>query len=260
MEKSVLTCSKCGFETLMSIKEYFKSVINLCPHCSTGLSSTTPKYIIVDSPSLGEQSFDLEELTKLPSPEFIHKAIVKLVIASASSRLYVENYGHPIRNSFGRKEIFYWRQWDFARRLVKALAIHCREHHVSPKTNLMWQLVDKFFQHEYEEHFEFSREVMLAPTDFEGLCKAIRAHNSVRIKNYLLTPFDLEEASGHYGESTVYRRWVLTVDERVHTIFVVDDHELAESVYEELNGTRPEPSSFGPEARESYRACVDYTF
>lgn len=253
-----LTCSECKCATDISDKSYYNSVINVCPACGGSLYSDALKYALVDSPDLARHSWDLKALFELPDVEFIRRAIVKLVVVSSSSRMHTRNYGNPPRSYFDKPEIFHWRQWDFGRALVSELAKRCRHLDIKPDENLLWDLVDPFFQNEYKELHEVGREVSVNQEDFESLCVAIRARNNIRIQNHLLTSHDLEEATGHYGECTAYRRWVLTLDNIECAVFVVDEHELAEAVYEKFNGIRPNQSSYGDVARESYRYCVDY--
>ena len=192
------------------------------------------------------------------------KILLELVCISSASKMYREmNDGQP--DPCDLEERTYWIQWDFGRALVTILAHHCRSLNLDPTVSHFWPLVDSYYQENYTTQYEFKREVVVDPADFEALCLAIFNDNIVLISDCRLTPKDFEEATGHYGEEVLWRIWLFEGKVVERREFHTDDYSLAQEVFHALNGRYVQDGDCGPSAnqlawssRSIYEECEDY--
>lgn len=164
------------------------------------------------------------------------KILLKLACISSSAKIHKELYGTPPRCTIFQEETNpFWVQWDFGKELVTLLVEYCRPNNVNPKQSHFWQLLDLHYQRSYFEQYEFEKEVRIERDDFEALCKAITYDNIALIDDYKLSPKDVDEATGHYGEEEFWRKWLLEHKKSSPIEFHTDSYSLAEEVFQTVN-------------------------
>ena len=165
------------------------------------------------------------------------KVLLKLACISSSAKIHKEIHGMPNRCRIFEEETNpFWLQWDFGRALVTLLVEQCKPRNVDPSESNFWTLLDSHYQQSYFEQYEFCREVEVMPCDFESLCKAIMNDNTILIADFKLSPRELDEADGHYGEAVCWRKWWLEKDSKLIAEFHTDCYSLAEKVFYTVNG------------------------
>ncbi|MGP5159826.1 hypothetical protein [Pseudoalteromonas prydzensis] len=178
----------------------------------------------------------LDFVKELSFDDAYFKILLKLACLSSSAKIHKELYGTPKRCSIFKIDANpFWAQWDFGRALVTLLVEYCRPREIDPTKSHFWNLLDSHYQQSYFEQYEFEKEVVVEHGDFEALCKAITNDNIAHIDDYKLSPKEIDEAIGHYGEEVFWRKWLLEHKTNEPKVFHTDCYSLAEEVFKIVN-------------------------
>lgn len=203
----------------------------------------------------------LEFVQGLNFDDAYFKILLKLACISSSAKIHIELYGLPERCEWFEVENNpFWHKWDFGRALVKLLVEYCRPRNVDPSNSHFWQLLNNHYQQSYFEQYEFEKEVKLELNNFEALCNAIMKGNIICIGDFKLSPNDVAEADGHYGELVFWRKWLLEQKERKPLELQTDSYSLAEKVFEIVNLRKPSDCEKGEVSKKLNwysRSCYD---
>jgi hypothetical protein len=176
--------------------------------------------------------------------------LIKLACISSSAKIHKEMYGIPERSNMVQADTNpFWIQWDLGRALVTILVEYCSTRNVDPRKSCFWPLLDRHYQQSYFEQYEFGRQVDVKPYDFEQLCKAITNDNTVLIGDFRLSPRDVDESTGHYGEEVFWRKWLLEKNSKHIEEFHTDCYSLAENVFRIINDRNVENDEQGEMSR-----------
>jgi hypothetical protein len=179
------------------------------------------------------------------------RILLKLACISSSAKIHKELHGMPKRSgTFQLETNSYWVQWDFGRSLVTLLVEYCRPREVDPTKSNFWHLLDKHYQQSYFEQYEFGKEVEVKHDDFEALCKAITNDNMVHIGDFKLSPKEVDEATGHYGEEVFWRKWLLEQKANEPKVLHTDCYSLAKEVFQIVNNRSINKSERGEIAKK----------
>jgi hypothetical protein len=193
----------------------------------------------------------LELVGNLSFDDAYFKILLTLACISSSAKIYKEIYGLPKRSDWLKPEsIPYWVQWDLGRELITILVQRCRQQNVQPEQSQFWPLLDESYQSIYKEKYEFEREVQVAPEDFETLCSAITNDNIALIGGFKLSPKEVDEATGHYGEEVFWRKWQLESESGICKEIHTDNFSLAKEVFETVNNRCVLDPEFGEKSRK----------
>ncbi len=245
-------CPECCDVFSVSYERYFSGDgLSMKCECGTQANSFTTPPFTVDSAQLKQVTFPpIDNLfSNMSLHDTVSTIIRKLVIISSSSALYQNHCGLPKRAYFNTPECFYWRQWDFGRALVAKLAEITRDYPYQPETSLLWPLIDRFFQNEFVDLYEFQRENKLTKASFEDICQAVDSQNTLVVEGLTVTPigtlhhYEVDDPSECMGRRSWH--WEAGQGTELHHIVSDEKYRLSQRIYEFVHGALPADEEHG---------------
>ena len=181
--------------------------------------------------------------------------LINLACITSSCKIHEELYGIPKRDFFAQEQCHYWNRWDLGRALTEKLALLCRNYALEPSQSYFWPIINKHFHQLYEECYEYQNERIVESMDFDNLCEGILKNNILICNQHSLTPKEVEEATGHYGEEVFWQKWLYERNGKEMEMIHTDSHTTAIQFFRHINDRSPNENEIGRKANYLESIC-----